>query len=230
MRCGETDIRTNEYSKKYSDELFFRKMINVDKPLILDVGAHIGESVQFFKKIFPQCRIYSFEPFIESYKKLCQLQYDDFVPINKAVSSESGRKELFVYDLAHLNSLNRINVNSQDSIDYAKEVKSKKTQVKTIKLDDYIVEKDINHIDIIKIDVQGSEEDVLIGGSSKCLKITKLITLEISLFDFYEKSSSFLKIESLLPHFELYALIKLSQNPMNFRTDWCEAVYINKSL
>ena len=57
-------------------------MINVDKPLILDVGAHIGESVQFFKKIFPQCRIYSFEPFIESYKKLCQLQYDDFVPIN----------------------------------------------------------------------------------------------------------------------------------------------------
>ena len=84
-------------------------------------------------------------------------------------------------------------------------------------------------IDIIKIDVQGSEKDVL-SGATNCLLKKKLITVEIGFFDFYEKNSSFLEIESLLPHFELYSIIRLSQNPMNFRTDWCEAVYINRSV
>ena len=59
MRCGETDIRTNEYSKKYSDELFFRKMIDVDKPLIIDVGAHKGETINLFAKNFKINEIYS---------------------------------------------------------------------------------------------------------------------------------------------------------------------------
>tara|TARA_B100000315_G_C14558055_1_gene579160 strand:+ start:1217 stop:1936 length:720 start_codon:yes stop_codon:yes gene_type:complete len=230
MRCGETDIRTNEYSKKYSDELFFRKMIDKDEPLILDIGAHVGESVEFFKHVFPKCKIHSFEPFLESYKELCKLQYSEFIPINKAVSSKSGEKELFVYNIPHLNSLNRINIDSKDSIHYAKEVTEKKVQVKTITLDDYIDENNINKIDIIKIDVQGSEADVLIGGRSKCLKVTKLVTLEISLFDFYEKKSSFSTIESLLPGYDLYSIIRLSQNPMNFRTDWCETVYINRAI
>ena len=82
---------------------------------------------------------------------------------------------------------------------------------------------------MIKVDVQGSEAEVLIGGFNT-LKITKLITLEINLFDFYDKKSSFLEIETLLPNFELFSIIRLSQNPKNFRTDWCEVIYINKSL
>ena len=65
---------------------------------------------------------------------------------------------------------------------------------------------------------------------SKLVNNERPITLEINLFDFYDKKSSFLEIETLLPNFELFSIIRTSQNPKNFRTDWCEAIYINKSL
>jgi len=229
MRCGETHIRSKEYYKNYSDEKMFSKLVNNERPIILDIGAHEGESVIFFKNIFKDCKIYSFEPFPKSYQKLKRLNYRDFNPINKAVSSKSGNKDFYTFEKSHLNSLNKINVESEDSIHFAKTVKEKKIQIETIALDDFIVEKNIEQINLIKIDVQGSEAEVLTG-ASKCLQHTKLVTLEINLFDFYEKKSSFLEIESLLPNFELFSIIRTSQNPKNFRTDWCEAIYINKLL
>ena len=229
MRCGETHIRSKEYYNKYSDEKLFSELINKETPIILDIGAHEGESVKFFKNIFKDCKIYSFEPFPEAYQKLSRLKYKNFLPINKAISSKSGNMDFYLFDKSHLNSLNKINIDSKDSIHYAKSVKAKQIEVESITLDDFIEEKSVEYIDLIKIDVQGSEKDVLIG-AGKCLKNTRLITLEINLFDFYEKKSSFLEVETLLPNFELYSIIRLSQNPMNFRTDWCEAVYINKSL
>lgn len=229
MRCGETHIRSEEYHKNYSDEKIFSKLIDNEKPIILDIGAHEGESVIFFKDIFKHCKIYSFEPFPISYQKLKVLNYEDFNPINKAVSSNSGVNDFYIFEKSHLNSLNKINVDSEDSIHFAKTVKEKKIQIETTTLDDFIFEKKIQQIDLIKVDVQGSEAEVLIGGFNT-LKITKLITLEINLFDFYDKKSSFLEIETLLPNFELFSIIRLSQNPKNFRTDWCEVIYINKSL
>ena len=229
MRCGETHIRSNEYSKKYSDKLFFQQLINSNSPIILDIGAHVGESVEFFKNIFKDCTIYSFEPSPKSFQKLSNLKYEKFYPFNKAVTSEIGTLPFFEYDRSHLNSLNKINVKSKDSIHYAHNAEEKIIKIETITLDDFVDEHRIEYIDLLKIDVQGSETDVLRGGVA-CLQRTKLITLEVSLFDFYEKKSSFFEVESLLPDFELYSINRLSQNPMNFRTDWCEAVYINNTI
>ena len=126
--------------------------------------------------------------------------------------------------------MTKINKDSKDSIDYAPNSISKESRVKTITLDDFVIEQKLDQIDLLKIDVQGAEIDVLLGGQKKCLPLTKVITLEVGLFDFYEKKSSFHEIESLLKNFELYSIIRLSQNPMNFRTDWCEAVYINNNI
>jgi hypothetical protein len=82
-------------------------------------------------------------------------------------------------------------------------------------------------IDLLKIDVQGAELDIFSSGHNTLKKINN-ITLELNLFDFYEKKNNFLSLESLLHGFELYAITKLSQNPKNFRTDWVEVFY--KSL
>ena len=36
--------------------------ININSPVILDVGANKGQSIDFFKSIYPDCLIYAFEP------------------------------------------------------------------------------------------------------------------------------------------------------------------------
>ena len=51
--CGGSDDRNKEYNENYTPEKFYRPIIPSESPLILDVGAHHGESVEFFKAIFP---------------------------------------------------------------------------------------------------------------------------------------------------------------------------------
>ena len=98
-------------------------------------------------------------------------------------------------------------------------------------LDRFCSEEKIDDIDILKIDVQGYEVGVLRGASS-ILNKTRCCTVEVSLFDFYEQTSSLLQVEKAMQHagHSLWDISKISKNPKNFRTDWVELVYINNNV
>ena len=51
--------------------------------------------------------------------------------------------------------------------------------------------------------------------------------IEVSFFDYYEKSNNLYIIEKHLINlcFNLYSILDISQNPMNGRTDWIEVLY-----
>jgi len=58
-----TDLKIN-FEKEY-------KIVSyIDKPIILDVGGHKGESVANFRKFNPKSLVYSFEPNLNLYKKI----------------------------------------------------------------------------------------------------------------------------------------------------------------
>ena len=78
----------------------------------------------------------------------------------------------------------------------------------------------------MKVDVQGAEDLVFEGGANALSK-TRVIIVEICLFDFYEKSTTFFEIEKYLKPkgFSLFSISEISYNPMNGRTDWVEAIY-----
>ena len=92
--------------------------------------------------------------------------------------------------------------------------------VKLTTLDNFVEEKKLTHIDILKIDTEGFEEEVL-KGSLKTLKSNKIkyIELEKILGNVYkDKYFSFKNIEDILSqfNFRLYAINKhgnLLQNP-----------------
>jgi FkbM family methyltransferase len=226
MKCGESDGRNKTYLENFSEEKFFQQLIPESAPLILDIGAHTGESVEFFSSIFQCADIYSVEPDPESYAKLVKILPDPSKTVNAAIGAETGNAIFYQYGISHLNSLHAINKNSIDSLGYAEACVENKIEVRCLSLDDLIDELDIvgQSIDLLKIDAQGGEVDILLGGK-KTLQHVRNITLELSLFDLYSKKNTFLEIEELLDGFELYSITKLSQNPMNFRTDWAELFY-----
>jgi trans-aconitate methyltransferase len=43
---------------------------SLDEPTIFDVGAHIGQTANEFRRRFPKARIFSFEPFPNSFQTL----------------------------------------------------------------------------------------------------------------------------------------------------------------
>ena len=240
--------RTEEYFKKFNREKTLKHLINKQELNVIDVGANVGQTLKEFKQWWPKSIIHCFEPQEECWELLSKsaenFQHKD-VYINKtAVGNEAG-KELVFYShnvSSGVSGFNKVNLNSNDSI-RLKEVQNQNSlnayaqtlnherRIKTIRLDDYIVEKGVKHIDLLKIDTQGFEPEVLEGVGDQLRNVDVVLT-ELMFYDYYERSLSFLDIEQFLipAGFRLYDINHISKNPMNGRTDWVDIIYVNKRL
>lgn len=237
---GQSKLRNEEFKKKFSRDQLLQYVISIDKPVIFDVGAHRGESVAYLKRIFTKAIIYSFEPDPDSFKALSAANIDGVSYFNLALSDVDGTAIFNRNRISHTNSLLKVNLKSKDSIEIAKATAENNTkffddfneeiQVSTVTLDGFSRQHSVNKIDLLKIDVQGAECSVLAGGRAT-LEHTKVVILEVSFYDYYEKSSTFLEVEQILSPlgFRLFSISEVSNNPMNGRTDWAEVVYVNQS-
>jgi FkbM family methyltransferase len=133
--------------------------------VIFDVGAHVGETAMRYRALFPGALIHSFEPFPPSYEKLAAAFRADarVVPHNVAVAEATGTAKLRVNRASVTNSLLESDRRGDDYwganlLDTEGEV-----TVATLALDDFCREQRIDHVDVLKIDVQGAEYAVLAG-------------------------------------------------------------------
>ncbi len=137
---------------------------------IVDIGA-AGGLEYLFEPItdFHKSNVYLFEPNQNEYKKL-KKKY-------------SKNKSIKIFDYAISNSVSKkkfFNYTTCSSLKYRKlfkESKVNKTFVKTETIDNLVNKKIIEAPDIIKIDVEGSENDIL-KGMKKTLK-NSLICLKV---------------------------------------------------
>jgi len=235
-KVGESKKRNKDYKRSFTREKLFRRLVDKRAPVIFDVGAHTGESVKYLREIFPRAIIYSFEPDPESFSKLLSGKTENHYCFNIALSNVNGQISFYKNEISHTNSIFRVNTRSRDSIKIQEALHNNdhfllgsfnhEIKVKSVRLDDFVREKCISDIDLLKIDVQGAESLVL-EGAAKALTLTKVIAVEVLFYDYYEKKTSFLEIEQFLAPkgFRLFSISELSHNPMNGRTDWAEVVY-----
>lgn len=202
------------------DEIYPKFLKN---PVIFDVGANEGQSIERFKKIFINYEIHCFEPNYDLYQKL-KKKYENNKNIfinNSAVSKEIGQGILNITQKSGSSSMLDIKKNTkwlkirskQFNTDPENFIK-KKEKVSTVSLNDYCKKHNIKEIDILKIDTQGFEDNVLIG-SLEMIKnqSIKFIELEIIQKEAYEKYFSFYDLEKLLsPNDYRLCSIHLSNN------------------
>jgi len=231
---GEFDKRNEEFNSKYSRDKIIKSSVSSVTPIIFDIGAHHGQSIDYLTKLFSKCLIYSFEPDPDSFKVLCKKESNTVKIFNLAISNNNGNINFYKNKISHTNSMYKVNINSKDSIRATRDRQLKQPTyeddvnleivVKSVTLEKFISDYNIAHIDLVKIDVQGAESDVLIGAN---LSVIDSILVEVSLYDYYEKSTSLIDIEELLipAGFRLFSILDISRNPMNGRTDWVELLY-----
>ena len=241
---GKNEERTTEYLKKFNREKVLKLLVDSNLPTILDVGANNGSSLVEFKKWWPNSKVHCFEPQSECWDELDDLS-NEFtnVHINKfALGNKNDEsKEFYSHDLnTGISGFNKINIESKDSIDLSKlsndssglenhkKTINHKRNVQVKRLDEYIKnDKNLNQIDLLKIDTQGFELEILEGLGTELNKVKILIT-ELMFYDYYEKSLSFYELESILRPFKfsLYDINHVAKNPMNGRTDWIDVIYV----
>lgn len=128
-----------------------------------DVGANDGATIRLVREKFKDCRIVSFEPHPNTFKSLSEntKNQQNIELINIALGSVSGQRTMYEYDASVLNSLIP---NAQFAVRFKKD--AKEIQVNCITIDRFCAERDINRIDVLKIDTEGNDFDVLKGAAS----------------------------------------------------------------
>lgn len=156
-------------------------------PVIFDIGACDGSSIQDFKASFPGAHIYSFEPFSSSFKDAEKISknYKNVEVYQLALSNENGQKDFFVNKSKATNSLFKAKITSSFIDDHA--VPEECIKVPTVTLDKFVSEHSIENIDILKLDVQGGELMVFEGARETLTsKKVDIIYTEIWLLEGYE--------------------------------------------
>ena len=134
--------------------------------IYFDIGANDGDFC--FKWIEEKdVIVYAFEPQKELYEKLYtkSLDYDNFFVYNIAVSDNTDKldgvtgKELFTYENHSVNSL--FPFLKRDEYLEEEYVLKKIEWVETVRLDDFILKNNIDGVDFLKINTNGSEVSVL---------------------------------------------------------------------
>jgi FkbM family methyltransferase len=152
------DVDSSETLKFLQDEfdidMMDIKTMNLpNDPVIVDIGANVGIISFYFAKRFPNAKIYAYEPHPINYANLIRgieaNGLTNVFPFNKAVLDDSD-SEIEIY-------LNREN-SGASSVFYPTEDSA---FVDTITLEEIVAEHQIEKIDFLKIDCEGSEFEIL---------------------------------------------------------------------
>ncbi len=198
------------YQKKLFYFLKKRGYKNFD--FFFDIGAHHGESIKLFLKNFEIKNIYSFEASSENYKilqknsKNLKKKFADtnIVIENYAVGDDEKVIKMKQMNESSSSTINSYNVNSKYFKKKSLFLFSSKEKnffseidVNQVSLSNYIIKKNINKIDFIKIDTEGYEYHVLKGLKNQSKKI-KLILFEHHYDNMLIKEYKFTDIHNFL--------------------------------
>lgn len=242
MKYKSSEERTQDYIKRFDRNSVLKNLVGNEQPVIFDVGANIGQTLEEFKKVWPDSNIHCFEPIKEFYTELenNSMKYEEVSCYNFAFGDVDKEEVTFYYHEVQpmLSGVYQLNTNSKDSVGINEpdlaglkegeflQNSNKEVTVKQHKLDTFTGYWDIPKIDILKLDTQCSEAKIL-KGAEETLEKTSVVLTELNFYDLYTKNLSFYDIEQYLKPagFKLYDISYISKNPLNGRTDWVDVIY-----
>ena len=184
-----------------SERVILREHIRGENPLILDVGANLGSSVAFYRRLFPKARVIAFEPDPETFQRLRRRhgRAPNVTLLNCGVGAMPGRLTLKRNTHSSTNSFLEVDESSSWVRDTPGFRKINSVEVDVVTLDNIAHSLSLDYIDFVKSDTQGFEPEVL-AGARQLLEEKRigLLRLEIMCGKFYRKSVSLFDVETIL--------------------------------
>ena len=218
--------------------LFLKKKKFDHFTTLFDIGAHKGESIDFFLSNFKVDKIVSFEASSFNFKFLKdneakfvkKFKYTNIIIENNAIGLTN--KEVILNQLNESSSSTINEIDTQSSY-FKKKFKilnffhndpvSKPIKTNLITLENYMRIKNIEIVDLLKIDTEGYEYEVLLGLKDKISNI-KIIIFEHHYDNMIKKKYTYADINKLLTENNFEKVFKAK---MPLRKTF-EYIFINK--
>jgi FkbM family methyltransferase len=171
-RLGITKIINRLFSKKDYEKLFRDALVSHihNGDVIYDIGANRGFYTKIFLELTPLGKVFAFEPVPACYQIISELQ--------------SNYKNLFIYQIAlgSNNGVSPMSICNDDlnATSYIKKIKDEGDILVNIETLDEVVAKNRCIPNVLKIDVEGSELEVLKGMATTIKnKLVNIIAMEV---------------------------------------------------
>jgi FkbM family methyltransferase len=186
----------------YYDLKYFLQEENLE--IVFDVGANVGQTAKLITQHFPDSTTYSFEPVPRTFDLLAEQMkpFANVKPVNIAFGDQAGQAEILTTPLCETNTL-LVNRRQKKASDTEEEM----VTVNIDTVDNFCLQRNIESINLLKIDTEGFEINVL-KGSEKLLKEGKI--------DYILAECSFYQPENLDPHGDFVEILNYL-HPFNYR-------------
>jgi FkbM family methyltransferase len=164
---------------------------------ILDVGAHIGEFAQRVRAILPDADLVCFEPLREPFLELSRrfAGQPNFLAVQCALGEKAAQCEIHHNEYTPSSSLLPMTDLHKRSFTFA--VKEKTEIIEVRRLSDVARELNLRDPLLLKLDVQGFEDKVIIGGEDVVAR-AKIIIIEVSFLPLYRGGPLFEDVYQIL--------------------------------
>lgn len=164
---------------------------------VIDIGANIGQFSISAAKLFPECKVWSFEPVPKSFEMLERNTKGmrNIYLRRIAIGDSNEERIMTINSHSHSSSLLPLGKAHIQAFPWAREEDDAKVEVKTL---DYIASSlELASPVLLKIDVQGYEGHVLRGANSTLQKVDWVV-LEASFLPLYVGEKTFLELSNYL--------------------------------
>jgi FkbM family methyltransferase len=157
---------------------------------VIDIGAHIGEFATKIHTIVPDASIFSFEPLQEAFRQLLanMASVPKFRAFRYALGDSNTTKVMHRNEFGPSSSLLPMTDIHKKAFPFT--VHETRETVEVRRLDDVAGDLCLQDNILIKIDVQGYEDKVILGGE-RLISRAKLIVIEVSFQTLYERQPLF---------------------------------------
>jgi FkbM family methyltransferase len=227
-------IRRLEKGVSFTDAYSEQQRLLAGYPtrVVFDIGAANGRTSSKYRTLFPEAKLYAFEPLPASYKELAKFCETNTytTPLNYAVTEQAGKATFHITALDDSSSLLPPNVTGST---FDRHHKLQRTiEVNTITIDQICAQYNIDQIDVLKLDTQGAELSAL-KGASKMLseKRVRLVYSEIQFIHLYQGAAQFYEINAYLAShgYKLFNLYNFSHNQKG-QLAWGDAIFLHPDM
>lgn len=196
---------------------------NRTNPLVLDVGANVGQTIAKVRRALPGSRIHAFEPntTILDELKAQTSNLPNLIVKDVALGAACGTAEFHVNSVSELSSCFL-----QGERRWGTVTRTIRVQIDTV--DNYCAQNAIDKIDFLKIDAQGSELDVIRGSVGMIEENrVQLILTEINFEEMYVGAPRFDAILGFLADrgFQMVGIFNLHN--VNNVLPWMDALFVD---